>query len=191
MISAEFKKAVQLGDEEKVKIMLKNSLTMDLTFNQFKAMLEYTLNIMPNIVEAHDGTHFESKGKWDKDYTSLLKYDLVDNFSAERIAHIKEVQQYVYADELKKQLQSQSNTLQPWKQPSQQTNPQTATIRTRSTNESNVDSQYIVGLIVALGVGAASILLGVIKGWAIVTTASTAVIASVIAGGITYFIVKK
>lgn len=191
MISEGFKKAVQLGDEEKVKIMLKNSLTMDLTFNQFKLMLEYALKFFPNIIDAHDGTDFEPKENWDKDYASLLKYDLVDNFSEERIAHIKEVQQYVYADELKKQLQSQNNTLQSQKQPNQKISPQSTITRTSSTNESNVDSQYIIGLIVALGVGTASIILGVIKGWAIVTTATTAIIASVIASGITYFIVKK
>lgn len=191
MISADFKKAVQLGDEEKVKMMLKNSLTMDLTFNQFKSMLEYTLKFIPNIIESHNGTKFESKANWDKDYASLLKYDLVDNFSAERIAHIKEVQQYVYADELKKQLQSQNNNSQQRNQHSQQTSQQNTNNRTSQANESNVDSQYIIALIGALGAGVASILLGVIKDWAIITTSTTAAIASVIVGGITYYVVKK
>lgn len=181
MISADFKKAVQIGDEEKVKMMLKNSLTMDLTFTQFKSMLEYTLKFIPNIIESHDGSKFESKENWDKDYASLLKYDLVDNFSAERIQHIKEVQQYVYAAELKSQQQVQ--------QP--RANYQNVNNQSGQSYESNMDSQHIITLIAALGVGVASILLGVLKGWSIVTIAATAVIATVVVGGITYYVVKK
>ncbi|WP_274307958.1 hypothetical protein [Solibacillus daqui] len=190
MISADFKKAVQIGDEEKVKMMLKNSLTMDLTFNQFKSMLEYTLKFIPNIIESHDGSKFESKENWDKDYASLLKYDLVDNFSAERIQHIKEVQQYVYAAELKTQQQSQSNTSQQRiQQP--RANYQNVNNQSGQSYESNMDSQQIITLIAALGVGVVSILLGVLKGWSIVTIAATAVIATVVVGSITYYVVKK
>ncbi|KMN41288.1 hypothetical protein [Lysinibacillus sp. LK3] len=190
MISADFKKAVQIEDEEKVKMMLKNSLTMDLTFNQFKSMLEYTLKFIPNIIESHDGTKFESKENWDKDYASLLKYDLVDNFSAERIQHIKEVQQYVYADELKKQQQSQCNTSQQQVQQPKLSS-QNSNNRLNQSDESSADSQQVITLIAVLGVGVASILLGVLKGWSIVTIAATAVIATVVVGGITYYVVKK
>lgn len=188
MISQEFKDTIQAGNIERAKMMLKNSLTMDLTFKQFKEMLEYALKFIPNIIETHDGTVFESKEKWNKEYASLLKYDLIDNFSAERIEHIKDVQQYVYADELKNQQQTQSNT-STFQQPKRQTNVEVSNSPTQ-LNSNNFDSEQAITLIVVLGVGAASILLGVLKGLSIVKVATTA-IATVVVGGITYYIIKK
>lgn len=173
MITEQYKIAVQSKDIERVKIMLKNSLTQDLTFNQFKAMLDYTLKFLPNIIEEHDRETFESKSNWTKQYASSLKNDLVDNFSAERIAHIKEVQTYVYADEISKQ---KISTGEP------QARPESAT---------NTDSKSMATLIAILGVGAASILFGVIKGWSIITIATTSVIASCVVGGVTYYLVKN
>lgn len=184
MISQEFKNTVQAGNIERAKIMLKNSLTMDLTFNQFKQMLEYALNYIPNIIETHDGTAFEPQENWNKKYASLLKVELVDNFSAERIEHIKEVQRVVYEAELKQQIAESESSK---KTSHTGTNSNTG----QQSDQSNVDSQQIITLIVSLGVGVASILLGVLKGWSIVTVATTAVIATVVIGGITYYIVKK
>lgn len=176
MISADFKKAVELRDEEKVKMMLKNSLTMDLTFNQFKSMLAHAVGFIPYIIEPHDGTIFEPKENWNKDYASLLKYDLVDNFSAERIEHIKEVQLYVYTDEIKKQQENSNDDIN---SPSDK------------SSEFSFDTQRIITLVMALGVATASIIIGVVSDLSIVNVATTAIIATIIIGGITYYIVKK
>ncbi|MGG3449765.1 hypothetical protein [Domibacillus aminovorans] len=184
MISEQFKVAVQSKEIEKVKIMLKNSLTMDLTFNQFKEMLDYALKYFPNIIEKHEGEKFESKDNWDKEYASSIKVDLVDNFSAERIEHIKEVQTYVYADEIARKKQAA------YSQGSISSAPK-GSVQTRRESATNADSQSMATLIASLGVGAASILFGVIKGLSIVTVTTTAVVASCVIGGVTYYLVKK
>ncbi|QWH39343.1 hypothetical protein EXW53_21680 [Bacillus mycoides] len=176
MITEQFKAAVRSKDVERVKIMLKNSLMQDLTFNQFKKMLDYTLKFLPNIIEEHDGEIFKSKSDWTKQYASAIKSDLVDNFSAERIEHIKEVQRFSYAD-------SNSN---------QKASPIPKNDRQPSDESgTNIDSESMVALIAALGVSAASILFGVIKGMSIVSIATTTVIASCVVGGVTYYLVKK
>ena len=171
MITQPFKQAVDQKDLDRVKIMLRSSLSNDLTFKSFQEMLTYALNQFPNLIELHDGMEFSNASVWTKTYASEVREDLMDNFSAERIAHIKEVHEYVYAKERHEQLNPTAATTQGTK---------------RATPSVNV-----VSLITTLGVAIASILVGVLMDLSIVTLATTAVVASIFIGGITYYLVKK
>ncbi|TCI28223.1 hypothetical protein EVJ33_14760 [Exiguobacterium sp. SL-10] len=171
MITQPFKQAVNQKDLDRVKIMLRNSLSNDLTFQSFQEMLTYALNQFPNLIEPHDGTEFPTASVWTKTYASEVRDDLMDNFSAERIAHIKEVHEHVYAKERHEQL-----------------NPTAAT--TNETKRTTL-SVNVVSLITTLGVAVASVLVGVLMDLSIVTLATTAVVASIVVGGVTYYLVKK
>lgn len=182
MITDVFKKAVEDKNIQRVRMLLKNSLTTDLTFNQFQEMLDYCIHRLPEIIEKHDGERFDmNKTNWNKTYASNLKVDLMDNFSIERIAHIKEVQKYVYKDKI---LENQQN-----KQKS--TNHQNS----RPSTGTHTSSEQLGSIIAALGIGAATLVFSVIKGYSIVTIASTTTAAAVVTycvvGGVKYYLVKN
>lgn len=171
MITQPFKQAVDQKDLDRVKIMLRNSLSNDLTFESFQEMLTYALNQFPNLIEPHDGTEFPNASSWTKTYASEVRDDLMDNFSAERIAHIKEVHEHVYAKERHEQL-----------------NPTAATTHDAKETTPSVN---VTSLITTLGVTVASILVGVLMDLSIVTIATTAFVSFVVVAGVTYYLVKK
>ncbi|WP_323679857.1 hypothetical protein [Exiguobacterium indicum] len=171
MITQPFKQAVDQKNLNRVKIMLRSSLSNDLTFQSFQEMLMYALNQFPQLIESHDGKQFSNASVWTKTYASEVREDLMDNFSAERIAHLKEVHEYVYAKERHEQL-----------------NPTAAT--THDTKRT-ISSTNIASLITTLGVASASILVGVLMDLSIVKLATTTVVASIVIGGTTYYLVKK
>lgn len=198
MLSDKFKEAVIAGDINRVRIMMKNSLTMDVTFRQFQEMLDYSVARMPGLIEVHDGATFEGKTNWNKNYASDIKADLMDNFSSERIAHIKKVQRFVYADKVVVEEQNAAPEIQaiPVSNSSirvsselNQTYPRVSGHSQSSSR--NMDSSTMVSLITTVGVAAASILFGVIRHATIVKIATTTVIATCVIGGITYYLVKK
>lgn len=171
MITQPFKQAVTQKDLERVKIMLSSSLILDLTFKSFQEMLAYALNQIPELIEQHDGTEFPNMSVWTKTYASEVREELIDNFSAERIEHIKKVHEHVYAQELHEQLNS-------------------STAATSDVKHA-VSSVNITLLIVTLGVAVASILVGVLMDLSIVTIATTTVISTLLVGGVTYYVVQK
>ena len=171
MITQPFKQAIAQKDLERVKIMLSSSLILDLTFKSFQEMLAYALNQIPELIEQHDGTEFPNMSVWTKTYASEVREELIDNFSAERIEHIKKVHEHVYAQELHEQLNS-------------------STAATRDVKH-EVSSVNITLLIVTVGVAVASILVGVLMDLSIVTIATTTVISTLLVGGVTYYVVQK
>lgn len=171
MITQPFKQAIAQKDLERVKIMLSSSLILDLTFKSFQEMLAYAMNQIPELIEQHDGTEFPNMSVWTKTYASEVREELIDNFSAERIEHIKKVHEHVYAQELHDQLNS-------------------STAATRDVKH-EVSSVNITLLIVTLGVAVASILVGVLMDLSIVTIATTTVISTLLVGGVTYYVVQK
>lgn len=173
MLTEEFKDAVTAKDKDAVKLMLKNSLSLDLTFESFKEMLNYAVKEFPQLIEEHNSEEFLPIDKWDEAYTNLLKVRLIKNFSAERIEHLKEVQEYVYADALKQQLLDGEAK------------------EAKRNIEPEQDTSNIKTLIATLGTATASIIVGVINNLSIVKVATTAAIATVVVGSVTYYIVKK
>lgn len=191
MLTNKFKEAVMALDIARVRMMMKNSLTMDVTFRQFQEMLDYAVARIPGLIEVHDGTKFEGKTTWNEEYASDIKADLIDNFSSERIKHIKEVQNFVYKDKrlVEEEHPSIGGALSN-RQPSQHKIDYQRENRDSQTTR-KVDSSTMTTLITTVGVAAASILFGVLRNATIVKVATTTVIATCVIGGITYYLVKK
>ena len=98
-----FFKAVDNKDIRKLRIMMKDSLLVDLSFKQFNEMSKYVKNI-EGMYDEHDDKQCpfeEDKSKWDKKYINKQLTRVYDNFSKKRIEHIKKVITYVYGNEKK------------------------------------------------------------------------------------------
>lgn len=91
MISAEFKRNVQSGDLLRVRSSLIDYLIIDRSFQKFDEALDFALHSLP-VLQEHDGEVFEEdSGQWDKRYLNFQKAALMNNFSEERIQHLKQV----------------------------------------------------------------------------------------------------
>ena len=86
-----FYTAVKEGKVRRVRIMMKDSLLVDPTFQLYKDM-EKAADSMAGLYDAHDGRDFiMDSTKWNDDYMSLLMVQVIDNFSHERLDHLKKV----------------------------------------------------------------------------------------------------
>ena len=91
MISAEFKRNVQSGDLLRVRSSLIDYLIIDRSFKKFDEALDFALRSLP-ILQEHDGEVFEEDAsQWNKRYLNFQKAALINNFSEERIQHLKQV----------------------------------------------------------------------------------------------------
>ena len=78
-----------------VRIMMRNSLLFDSTFKDLEEMERIT-RTMPGLYDTYDGHEFiQDRSKWDEDYISMQLGELEDNFSHERLNHLKEVVRYL------------------------------------------------------------------------------------------------
>ncbi len=90
-----FQEAVKSGDVMGVRIMLKDILLLDLTFNDFNEMLDYARN-MPGLFDEHDGKEFIlDPTEWNDDYMNKQMVQIIGNFSHERLEHLKKVVEYL------------------------------------------------------------------------------------------------
>lgn len=90
-----FKEAVQNHDVMEVRIMIKNSLLFDLSFSEFNEKIKYAQSML-DLYDEHDGEKLiEDKLQWNDEYMDLLMVQVVDNFSHERLDHLKEVVRYL------------------------------------------------------------------------------------------------
>jgi len=97
-LTTSYKNAINNKDLMLIKIMLKDSLVLDRSFRNFDEMYAAIPKSI-NITDLHDKKNFElDMQKWDKNYLNTVLVDLIDNFSIERIKHIKEVISYIYAE---------------------------------------------------------------------------------------------
>ena len=95
-LSDAFYNAVKEKNVRRIRMMMKDSLLIDLTFERFDAMESAAKNI-DELYDEHDGKQFIlDKSLWNKDYMSTLMVEVVYNFSHERIAHLKDVVRYLY-----------------------------------------------------------------------------------------------
>ena len=99
-----FFEAVDKKNIRRLRIMMKDSLLVDLSFKQFNEMSKYVKNI-EGMYDEHDDKKCpfeEDKSKWDKNYMDKQMTQLfIGNFSKKRIEHIKKVIDYIYKDEKK------------------------------------------------------------------------------------------
>ena len=90
-----FYEAVKTGDVLSVRIMMKNSLLVDPTFEEFNAMKE-AASSMVGLYDEHDGKELvEDHTLWNDEYMNRVMVQVLSNFSHERIDHLKEVVRYL------------------------------------------------------------------------------------------------
>lgn len=90
-----FYDAVKSGNVRRVRIMMKNSLLVDPTFEEFHAM-EKVASSMEGLYDKHDGKEFiEDENLWNDDYMNKVMVKVVSNFSHERLEHLQKVVHYL------------------------------------------------------------------------------------------------
>lgn len=90
-ITNSFRNAVKSEDIRGIRIMMKDSLLVDRSFEEYKEM-ETLVQGVRGLYDLHDGREFESdKLSWNDDYMNKLMVQVVRNFSHERLDHLKEV----------------------------------------------------------------------------------------------------
>lgn len=83
------------GNARRIRIMMKDSLLIDHSFNEFSEM-EYAARDMAGLYDTHDGRELNyDKTAWNDSYMNKLMVQIVGNFSHERVAHLKEVVRYL------------------------------------------------------------------------------------------------
>jgi len=87
--------AISNGDLKGIRIMMKDSLLVDPTFNEFKEMNRLAQSVC-ELYEEHDGREInDDESAWNDDYMNKLMVQVVGNFSHERVDHLKEVVRYL------------------------------------------------------------------------------------------------
>lgn len=90
-----FYQAVETGNVLRIRIMMKDSLLVDPSFEEFLEM-EKIASGVENLYDKHDEKPFiVDKAFWNDDYMNKLMVKVLRNFSHERIDHIKEVVRYL------------------------------------------------------------------------------------------------
>lgn len=81
-LSDDFKDAVDSHDVLMTRIMLKDSMLVDLTLRQFEERLAYAESNMDDLYDEHDDEAFnEDVTSWTEDYLAEQMVKLVNNFS--------------------------------------------------------------------------------------------------------------
>lgn len=102
-ITNEFMEAVQEGKILRVRIMLKDSLLIDPTAEQFDEMMRYADEKLGNIYVEHNGETLNfDEASWNENYLNRQLVTFVDNFSKERVDLLKAMVRYLYKDKTEK-----------------------------------------------------------------------------------------
>lgn len=95
-LTKSFYDAIDKRDKKLLRIMLKDSLLVDLTHNEANAMMQRISSSDIEIFDQHDGEEFEKDtSKWNDDYMAGVRVDIYDNFSKERWNHLKQVVKFL------------------------------------------------------------------------------------------------
>lgn len=107
-ITEYFRNAVTSKNVIGLRIMMKDSLLVDLTFAEFEEMNTLARDV-PGLFDPHDGYGFEGdRSSWNDTYMNKLMVQVIDNFSHERVNHLKEVVRYLRPVSRHKQTPPQS-----------------------------------------------------------------------------------
>lgn len=103
MISTEFRSVVNAGNLLRTRIMLKDSMMIDPTFAQFEEMLSYARQHLPGIIVPHDGEVLKADAAmYTREQMNLELVQIVNNFSQQRISHLRSMVAVVLADEIQR-----------------------------------------------------------------------------------------
>lgn len=89
-LTTEFHQAVASGDVLSIRVMMKDSLLVDPSFRQFNEMEKEARSIQ-DLYQDHDGQDFQDKCTWNDDYMNKLMVQVMNNFSKQRVNHLKKV----------------------------------------------------------------------------------------------------
>ena len=177
-----FKEAVNSGNIQRIRIMMKNSLLVDPTFREFKEM-ENAAASVKGLYDIHDGKEFEvNKENWDDDYMDKQMVQVVSNFSHERIEHIKDVVRYLRP--VDKITPSHNETRN-----SNSKNIKT-TISYKEQKRRDQESGRYLGAKIATGAVAGAVV-GSVVGSAVGVTVATGAVAGAVVGGVAVSIVSN
>lgn len=172
-VTSAFYDAVNAGRVQSVRIMMKDSLLVDPTFEEFKDM-ESISKAMKDLYDIHDGREFiTDKTQWDDHYMDKQMVQVVGNFSHERIAHLKDVVRY---------LRPVSQTIQETKKTGhRQTTKSAPKNKAEYQREKQLDQQEGRYLGSKMATGA---VIGAVAGGIIASVAGTNVIGGAVIGGV-------
>lgn len=90
-LTSAFQEAVSEKNIRKIRIMLKDSLLVDPSFERFREMEKAALSV-GGLYDTHDGRAFiENPEEWDESYMNKMMVQVVGNFSHERVEHLMDV----------------------------------------------------------------------------------------------------
>lgn len=102
-LSNDFMEAVQAKKVIRVRIMLKDSLLVDPTGEQFLEMEQYAKNNMQDLYSEHDGENLNFDiTAWNEDYLNEQMVAVVNCFSEERVDLLKNMVRHIYKDKASK-----------------------------------------------------------------------------------------
>ena len=90
-VTESFRQAVKEKRITRVRIMMKDSLLIDPSFQEFREMEAIASPMLGVLYDEHDRKTFKPESEWDDEYMNSLMVDLINNFSHERILHLKKV----------------------------------------------------------------------------------------------------
>ena len=98
MLHNALKNNVDKGDIQAVKYVFVDSLDVDPTFGQYADDFDYAKD-MPGFIEPHkELTPQKTQSEWDSSYWTVLKKDLMSNFSLERFDHMRDVAKSLFKE---------------------------------------------------------------------------------------------
>ncbi|SCY24146.1 hypothetical protein [Alkaliphilus peptidifermentans] len=102
-ITQEFKQAVKDNDTLMIRIMLKDSLVVDPTFEEFNQMISLSEGNLLDLYEEHDGEALKyDVDLWTKNYMDEQMIQVVYNFSKVRIELLKRICKHLYGERAQK-----------------------------------------------------------------------------------------
>lgn len=94
-ITNSFKEAVSNNNIIGIRIMMKDSLLLDYSFSDFNEMSRLASGVN-GLYDTHDGYEFQmERSNWNIAYMNKLMAQVIENFSNERLQHLKEVVRYL------------------------------------------------------------------------------------------------
>ena len=111
-ITNEFKEAAKSGNILRLRIMMKDSLLVDKSFKQFDEMETFVKDI-DGLYDEHDGEDLSTdKSLWTIDYMNTKMVEIVNNFSHERINHLKAIVRHLYPSHQKSTITDKAQKIQ-------------------------------------------------------------------------------
>ena len=114
-MKAKFIKAVESGDLVSVRLFISNELMLDPRGKSFSEMKTFAEAKFSNLYDDDDAKSYSSvKSEWNEELLFLIKNDLDDNFSKEKLSIYENVAKYVLkdkAEQLNKEETSRSSRI--------------------------------------------------------------------------------